>query len=248
MANSSTALHSVDMEKDRNQKQPTALRKVRSRKCATKRFGIRVVLIPFGYNGTDILIPFRKARKQKAWNLIYDVPLLDESLDEAAKRLYQDCVPHQESSVYQVHTFGDALSIRTRWITIVYSTIVNLRNNHSTPEDWFQLDRRPLLTRMEDQMIHAALQALQKKVRHEPVGIYMLPPEFTLQQLQRMYELLLGHSISKQSFRQKMWESEIVIPLEETVTEGGRSQPKGLYRFNKKKYYELKRKGFFLDL
>jgi 8-oxo-dGTP diphosphatase len=63
-----------------------------------------------------------------------------------------------------------------------------------------------------------------------------------------MYELVLGQPISRQSFRKKMWESEILIPLEETVTEGGRSQPRGLYRFNKKKYYELKRKGFFLDL
>jgi hypothetical protein len=39
-----------------------------------------------------------------------------------------------------------------------------------------------------------------------------------------------------------------LIPLEETVTEGGRSQPRGLYRFNQKKYDELKRKGFFLDV
>ena len=97
-------------------------------------------------------------------------------------------------------------------------------------------------------MIDSAMRALQKKVRYEPVGIYLLPPEFTLQQLQKMYELVLGQPISRQSFRKKMWESEILIPLEETVTEVGRSQPKGLYRFNKKRYFELKQKGFFLDL
>ena len=248
MADRSTAFHYVDMEEDKDPKQTGTLQRGRSQRCATSRFGIRVALIPFGYNGTDILISFRKAKQQKAWNLIHDVPFLNESIDQTAKRLYQDCVPQQESSVYQVQTFGDTHSTRTRWITIVYSTIVNLRSKNSIPEDWFLLDRRPLLTRLEDQMIHASLLALQKKVRYEPIGIYMLPPEFTLQQLQRMYELLLGHSISKQSFRQKMWESEIVIPLEETVKEGGRSQPRGLYRFNKKKYYELKRKGFFLDL
>jgi hypothetical protein len=45
-----------------------------------------------------------------------------------------------------------------------------------------------------------------------------------------------------------MWESEILIPLEETVQESGLSQPKGLYRFNKKRYFQFKKKGFFLDL
>ncbi|MGH9856732.1 MAG: hypothetical protein ACRD4B_02700, partial [Acidobacteriota bacterium] len=156
MEKSSTAFHYVDMEQNRNRKHTPALRKIQMHRCATKRFGIRVVLIPFAYNGTDILIPFKKAKNLRAWNLIHDVPLLNEPIDETAKRLYQTCVSQQESSVYQIQTFGEALSRRTRWISVVYSTVVNLRSKKATLEEWFPIDRRPLLTRLEDQMISAA--------------------------------------------------------------------------------------------
>lgn len=246
MANVLTALQDVPSQEKPAGKSTT---NAKARRCATKHFGVRVALVPFAYNGTDIITPFKKAGSQKSWTLLYEVPLLDESIDDTALRLFEKYVPKQQSSLYQVHSFGDTNFTKTRWISILYSAIVNLQSSKKQDtDDWFTLDRRPLLTRLEDQMLDAALQALHRKVRHEPIGIYMLPPEFTLLQLQQMYELFLGKPISKQSFRKKMWDSEIVIPLEETVTEGGRSQPRGLYRFNKKKYYELKRKGFFLDL
>jgi 8-oxo-dGTP diphosphatase len=240
----------MDDKRDVRSRSSSTAGTVRSR-CASKRFGVRVAFVPFGYDGTSVLTLLRKKPKQKAWTLIADVPFLDESLDDAAQRLYKDYLPQKQSSLDQISAFGESHFVRTRWITIVYSAIVHLTNDKKqklSTVEWFTVDRRPLLTRQEDQMIDSAMRALQKKVRYEPIGIYLLPPEFTLQQLQRMYELVLGQPISRQSFRKKMWESEILIPLEETVTEVGRSQPKGLYRFNKKRYYELKRKGFFLDL
>ena len=211
-----------------------------------------MAFVPFGYDGTDVLILLRTKPKQKAWGLIAEVPFLDESLDDAAMALFKDYLPQKQSSLDQIYAFGESHFVRTRWITIVYSAVINLTNGDkkekTSSSAWFPVNRRPFLTRMEDQMIDSAIRALQKKVRYEPIGIYLLPPEFTLQQLQKMYELVLGQSISRQSFRKEMWESEILIPLEETVTESGRSQPRGLYRFNKKRYYELKRKGFFLEL
>ena len=248
MAKPASAVHYVSMDKKGGGEVAT-LKPPKTQRCATKRFGVQVALVPFGYNGNELLIPFKKGTRQKAWTVISEVPALAESINETAMRLYEKYIPNQQASIYQVHCFGEARFHRTRWITILYSAIVNLHTNQNgNTVDWFPLGRRPLLTRLEDQMVDAALQELQRTVRHEPLGIYMLPPEFTLLQLQRMYELLLGKSLSKPAFRKKMWGSEILIPLEETVTEGGRSQPKGLYRFNKKKYYELKRKGFFLDL
>jgi 8-oxo-dGTP diphosphatase len=226
------------------------LKEVRPRKCATKHFGTRVGLVTFGYDGTDLLLLIQK-RKTKIWSLPHDVPNFDESLESAAERLYARFLPPHESSMQQIYTFGEPRPKGRRWFTTVYSTIAHVMKDTkkpAPPADWCAIDRRPMLTRLEDQMVDKALEALRRKVRYEPVGIYMLPKEFTLQQLQRMYELLLGQPISKQSFRQKMWESEILIPLEETIREGGRSQPRGLYRFNKKKYFQLKRKGFFLNL
>jgi ADP-ribose pyrophosphatase YjhB (NUDIX family) len=241
----------MENKRDIRSRNSSATGTVRSR-CASTRFGVRVAFVPFGYDGTDLLTLLRKKLKQKAWTLITEVPFLDESLDDAAMRLFKNYLPEKQSSLDQIYAFGESHFVRTRWITIVYSAVIHLANGdkkqRTTSAEWFAVNRRPLLTRHEDQMIDAAIRALQTKVRYEPIGIYLLPPEFTLQQLQKMYELVLGQPISRETFRKKMWESEILIPLEETVTEIGRSQPKGLYRFNEKKYNELKRKGFFLDL
>ena len=230
-------------------KEPAAvLPKVR--KCTAKHFGFRVALVVLGYDGRDLKVLLEKRVKPRSWSLPYRVPALEQSLDDAVHGLRNQMIAELKSSVEQIHTFGPARFKKRRWITTVYSTIIHVKSEGENPSsrEWLSIERRPMLTRLEDQIIDKSLEALRKKVRYEPVGFYMLPPEFTLQQLQRMYELLLGQPISKQSFRKKMWESEILIPLEETITEKGRSQPKGLYRFNKKKYFQLKRSGFFLDL
>ncbi len=253
MANDSFEFHYVRVKENRIIRSRNSSGNVSLKsKCATKRFGVRVAFIPFGYDGTDVLILLRKKQKQKTWTLVAEVPFLEESLDETAMRMFKEYLPQKQSSLDQVYAFGEGHFIRTRWITILYSAVINLTNGDKKQKtasaEWFAVNRRPLLKPQEDQMIDSALRALQKKVRYEPIGMYLLPPQFTLQQLQKMYELVLGQSISRQNFRKKMWESEILIPLEETVMESGRSQPRGLYRFNKKRYFELKRKGFFLDL
>jgi hypothetical protein len=221
-------------------------------KCISKRFGIRVACIFLGFNGSELLVLFQRKTQTKEWTLVNEVPDLQESLDETSERIFKSYFPDEQTSVHQVQAFGDLHHDKRRWITIVYWGIVNVRTDQqkkSTADtEWFSIQRRPLLSAAKEKMLRAAIQALQKKVRTEPIGLYLLPPEFTLPQLQKTYEQLLGHPLSKMNFRKKMWESEILIPLEKTVKEGGRSQPKGLYRFNKKIYHELKRKGFFLDL
>jgi ADP-ribose pyrophosphatase YjhB (NUDIX family) len=138
-------------------------------KCASKRFGVRVAFIPLGYDGTDVLVFLRKKPKQKTWAVVAEVPFLDESLDDAAMRLFKQYMPQKQSSLDQVYAFGESNFRRTRWISIVYSAVITLTNGDKKPKtssaEWFPVNRRPLLTRLEDQMIDAAIRALQKKVR-----------------------------------------------------------------------------------
>ena len=45
--------------------------------------------------------------------------------------------------------------------------------------------------------------ALRGKVRYAPVGFHLLPPEFTLTELQRLYEAILGRALDRPNFRRR---------------------------------------------
>jgi len=58
----------------------------------------------------------------------------------------------------------------------------------------------------------------------------LLGETFTLPQLQRVYELLMGESINKVSFRRKMTEMDMLEPLEGQFESVGAHRPAQLYR------------------
>ncbi len=62
-------------------------------------------------------------------------------------------------------------------------------------------------------LFHEALKALQRKVKVEPIVFELLPDYFTLSQLQKLYEAVLGTSFDKRNFRKKVAQMHYVIPL-----------------------------------
>lgn len=86
------------------------------------------------------------------------------------------------------------------------------------------LDNRPILA--------AALGRLRGKLAYRPVVFELLPPEFTLGQLQRVVEALAGVRLHKQNFRRMILHDELVEPTGRIETLG-RGRPAELYRFRR---------------
>lgn len=84
-------------------------------------------------------------------------------------------------------------------------------------------------------MIRDALKLLQRKVSREPVGFNLLPPLFTLTQLQTLHEAILGETMDKRNFRKRVGEMNFI---EKTDQMDKTTSRKGacLYRFNSKEY------------
>ncbi|MGD7653806.1 MAG: NrtR DNA-binding winged helix domain-containing protein, partial [Verrucomicrobiales bacterium] len=74
----------------------------------------------------------------------------------------------------------------------------------------------------------------------------LLPKRFTLGQLQGLYEAILGRGIDKRNFRWKVAAFDFLVPLEEFVR--GRHRPARLYRFDRRKYRALEKRGFLFEL
>ena len=97
------------------------------------------------------------------------------------------------------------------------------------------------------EILATALARLKGKVRYQPIGFELLPPKFTLSQLQHIYEAVLGTDLDKRNFRKKVLGFGLLIPLKETQM-AGRHRPAQLFRFDADKYEKLKKRGFTFEL
>jgi len=97
------------------------------------------------------------------------------------------------------------------------------------------------------EILALALARLKAKVRYQPIGFELLPPKFTLSELQHLYEAVLETDLDKRNFRKKVLGFALLVPLKETRM-AGRHRPAQLFRFDAAKYEKLKKRGFHFEL
>lgn len=95
---------------------------------------------------------------------------------------------------------------------------------------WMPVDDLPELAFDHAEIVQYALWRLRNKILYSAVAFQLLPSEFTLTQLQRAYEMVLGELLDKRNFRRKVLDAGVVV---ETggVTRRGTRRPARLYRF-----------------
>ena len=187
------------------------------------------------------------------WALPGGFVQMTESLETAALRELQEETGVAGVYLEQLYTFGHPdRDPRDRIISVAYYALVNLGEYHlqaatdARDTNWFELTQRPSLAFDHDRIVQTAIDRLRGKVRYEPIGFELLPPKFTLSQLQRLYETILGHPLDKRNFRKKLLKMDLLIPLEEV--QEGRHRAARLYRFDQAKYLDLKHHGFNFEL
>src|SRR5205085_2029070 len=105
---------------------------------------------------------------------------------------------------------------------------------------WFSLDDLPKLAFDHSEIVAIARERLRGKVRYAPVGFELLPPRFSLTQLQRLYEIILGTDLDKRNFRKKILSLDLIVETDE-VEQGVRHRAARLSRFDRCKYDRLAR-------
>ena len=79
-------------------------------------------------------------------------------------------------------------------------------------------------------LVDDAVEAVGTWLDRSPVAFKLLPTAFTLSELQDVYEVLLGRSLHKASFRRALQSARLVTPTKEWRSEG-RGRPAQLFRF-----------------
>jgi 8-oxo-dGTP diphosphatase len=80
---------------------------------------------------------------------------------------------------------------------------------------WFAMRSLPKLAFRTEIVLDYALERLRNKLEYTNVAYSLLPGRFTLSQLQRVYESILGRKLDKRNFRKRMLSREIIAPTKE---------------------------------
>ena len=166
----------------------------------------------------------------------------DEDLRDAAKRVLEEETGVFDVFMEQLFTFGKiGRDPRGRIVTVVYYALVNLLEHHPEPKadtrnvEWFEISQLPQQLAFDhDAILDKAINRLRSKLRYQSVGFELLPELFTLTQLQKLYETLLGRELNKRNFRTRILKMGILN--EEGKQEKVSHRPARLYSFNKEKY------------
>ncbi|SEM22486.1 8-oxo-dGTP diphosphatase [Stigmatella aurantiaca] len=188
------------------------------------------------------------------WALPGGFVQMDESLEEAARRELEEEAGIRPSHLEQLYTFGaPGRDPRGRVITVAYFVLVKLSDyrprasSDAREAAWFSVWDTPKLAFDHAEVLTTALQRLKGKVRYQPIGFELLPPKFTLTQLQRLYETVLERQLDKRNFRKKILAMDLLEELDE-VEQDVSHRAARLYRFDHRKYKQLEKAGFNFEL
>lgn len=221
------------------------------------KLGLAVDCVVFGLDAENLKVMLVRraiAPFQGEWALPGGFVRPDESLEETARRELQEETGITQIFWEQLYTFGAVnRDPRDRIVTVAYYALINLDTQiisaatDASEAQWFPVNNLPKLAFDHERIFQTAMRRLQSKVRYEPIGFELLPPKFTLTQLQKLYELILGQPLDKRNFRKKILSMDLLIDLQEMETNVKRRAGK-LYQFDHQKYQQLKTKGFNFEI
>jgi len=188
------------------------------------------------------------------WALPGGFVRVDETLDESARRELGEEAGLKNIFLEQLCTFGEVgRDPRERVVSVAYYALVKLSDHRAkaatdaAEAEWFPMSKVPKLAFDHADILATAMARLKGKVRYQPIGFELLPPKFTLSDLQHVYEAVLTTDLDKRNFRKKVLGFGLLVPLKETQM-AGRHRPAQLFRFDADKYEKLKKRGFNFEL
>ncbi|MBE2209665.1 MAG: NUDIX hydrolase [Saprospiraceae bacterium] len=211
----------------------------------------------FGFDEGDLkvlLIKRGEAPYMGQWALPGYFVYPNEDLDTAANRVLEELTGLRHVYLEQVKTFG-AVNRHPfgRVITVAYFSLVKINDYKLQPASiarkaqWHPVSEVKELAFDHFGILQSCFQRLKSSVRWRPIGFELLPPHFTLTELQHLYEAILETELDKRNFRKKILGMDLLLDLDQTQ-EGVAHRPAKLYRFDREKYLRFQAEGFNFEL
>ncbi|MBO4802688.1 MAG: NUDIX hydrolase [Bacteroidaceae bacterium] len=204
------------------------------------KFLVAVDCIIFGFQRGELKVllqqrPFEPHKGE--WSLMGGFVQENENLDDAANRVLTELTGLEDIYMRQIGTFGGVhRDSGDRVISVAYMALLDIdkvddKLNRQNASRWENIDEVPHLLFDHNQMVALAHRRLRESIPTRPVGFQMLPPLFTLTQLQNLYEAVLGETLDKRNFRKRIGEMKFIEKTDQIDKLSSR-RGAALYRFN----------------
>ena len=224
---------------------------------------ISVDTVIFGFNGDQLKVLLLKMKFNHQYFLPGGYMKKEENLESAAIRILRertqlDKIFLQEFAVFSelnrseeaFKDFPDDLWHKKRFISVGYYALVNhkdvspIGDELSESCDWIFLDELESqnITMDHKQIIEKALNTLREQISYKPIGLNLLPEKFTLSELQKLYEAILGRTLNRGNFYRKIKNIGILKKLDEQ-RKGGAHKAPDLYTFDQENYFKILENG-----
>ena len=141
----------------------------------------------------------------------------DCNLDHSVKRVVSSIAAGSAAYIEQVKTVGNATRRPGEWsVSTLYYSLVHTNKECSNRRNWYSLDfvsKKATIAYDQLALINSCCKRLRTKAQYTSLPMYFLPAEFTVYQLQQIYESLLASEVDNKSFRRRFLDAGLLIPL-----------------------------------
>jgi 8-oxo-dGTP diphosphatase len=218
--------------------------------------------VVFGFSGEKLKILIMKYHNTGLFALPGGFVKHDEDLNDAVRRGLKERTGLDNIYLEQFYAFGGVARYKPevmetimkangqaleqhswlldRFISVAYYALINYEDVVPTPDalsdscDWYSLDELPNLMLDHADIVAKALQTLRDNLERKLVGMNLLPTLFTMKELQKVYEAILGEKLHRGTFQRKILSLGILKRHEKQFSGAAHKAP-FLYSFEQKK-------------
>ncbi len=180
--------------------------------------------VVFGFDGRELkvlLVERGIAPYQGMWAFPGGFLRMDETAEECAIRELREETGLELTYIRQLGTFtGLNRDPRERVVSIAFYSLARQSEvrggDDAANARWWTIDEVPQLAFDHDYILRQAMSRIRQDIHFEPVGFGLLDEEFTIAELQRLYESILGVHFDRRNFARKMLQTGILQEVDET--------------------------------
>ncbi len=216
---------------------------------------ISVDCVIFGFKDDRLKVLLLTFKNSKVQCLSGGFVAPEEDVDDAAKRILFNRTGLKDIFLEQFYTFGDVGRNDTankeheqvnidmgrskehfewlsdRYITIGYFALVDIEKVKVNPDElsseanWVDIEEIPELFLDHNRIIEKALERLRWSLDTQLLAFNLLPDTFTMAELQKVYEVILGKELVRTNFQRKILSMDILDRIEKKYTGGAHKAP-----------------------
>jgi 8-oxo-dGTP diphosphatase len=220
--------------------------------------GVAIDAVIFGFHDNELKVLLIRYKETDVFALPGGFINETEDLNSAARRVVIERTGLENIFLDQFYVFGDYARfdnkplktimkangivppddhwLLQRFISVGYYALVDFKMAKPTPAaifdscDWYDLNNMPTLIQDHAQIVEKALLTLRANLDEKLIGFNLLPQDFTMGDLQNLYETILDKKLLRPAFQRKMLSLGILERVAKKFTGGAHKAPY-VYRF-----------------